>query len=604
MQRFFLIVTFLIASFSPPAYATEQPKGPEHGFELYGHPKYPADFKQVDYVNPNAPKGGEIRLSAVGTFDSLNPFVIKGNPAAGLYPLHPSFFYATLTDHSWDEPASTYGYIAETMEMADDQKSVTFNLRESAKFHDGSPITADDVVFSFDTLKAKGNPMYAAYYRKITSAEALGPKKVRFNFSVNDDKELPLIIGEIPIISKTYFAKHDFAKSDLTMPLGSGPYKITHVDPGKSITYTRVKDWWGENIPINKGRYNFDTIKFIYFRDSTVALEAFKAGDIDFRMESTAKSWATGYDSPALKKGDFLRKELKHSMPMGMMGFVFNIRKPLFQDINVRKALALAYDFEWANKNLFYGTYTRANSFFSNCELAATGIPTGEELKILEPFKGKIPEEVFTTEFKMPVNDNGHHIREQLKISKELLKAAGWELKGDTLVNKKTGEPFEFEFLLALPEQERVVNSFVQNLKMLGIKAKVRIVDVSQYTMRVNDFDYDMLLSGFGQSITPGNEQADFWGSKAADAKGSQNTIGIKNPVIDTLVEEIIHAQSRESLVAHVKALDRILLWNFYVVPGYYSGTHRIAYWKNFHGPDVLPKYHFDMNSWWYEAKK
>jgi microcin C transport system substrate-binding protein len=604
MYKYGLIGAVLISSFASIPLKAEQPKGPQHGLELYGTPKYPADFKNFDYVNPSAPKGGELRMSGFGTFDSLNPFVIKGIPAAGMTFLHPSYLYATLMEHSYDEPSSVYGYIAETAEVAEDKKSVTFTLRDSARFHDGTPITAEDVVFTFDILMKKGNPMFRAYYRKIKGAEALGPRIVRFNFSADDDKELPMIIGEMPILSKAFYAKHDFAKADLSMPLGSGPYTIENVDPGKSVTYKRVKDWWGADLPVNKGRYNFDTIKLIYFRDLTVALEAFKAGDISLRSEYSAKDWANDYDSPAFRNGDYIKREIPHTMPAGMMGLIFNIRQPLFQDRNVRKALSLAFDFEWANKNLFYNSYTRHNSYFSNGELASTSLPTGDELKILEPFKGQIPEEVFAQEFKMPVNANGHHIREQMKIARQLLKDAGWGMKDGVLVNKKTGQPFEFEILIKQPDLAKVINGFVQNLNSLGVKAKIRVVDTAQYTERVNDFDYDMIFEGFPQSNTPGNEQEEFWGSKSADAKGSTNYIGVKDPVVDALVEEIIHAQSRESLISHVHALDRVLLWNYYMVPGYYLPGYRVAYWKDFHSPEVIPKYNLDLNAWWFEEKK
>ncbi len=609
MNRICLAFAVFVSLFSmvhaaEPPKQPEQPKGPQHGLELYGVPKYPADFKHFDYVNPDAPKGGTFRVGVVGTFDSLNPFIIKGVPAAGMTILHPSYLYATLMDRSYDEPSSAYGYIAETVEIAEDKKSVTFTLRKNATFADGSPITADDVVFSFDTLKKKGHPTYAAYYRKINNAEALSPSKVRFNFVTDDDRELPQIIGELPILSKAYYAKHDFNKADMTIPLGDGPYKIESVDPGKSITYVRVKDWWGADLPVNKGRYNFDKIKFIYFRDPTVALEAFKAGDVDWRLEKVAKDWVNSYDSPAFRNGDYIKKEIKHEMPSGMSGLIFNTRKPIFQDVKVRKAIALAFDFEWANKNLFYDTYTRHNSYFSNCELASTGLPQGEELKILEQFKDKLPPEIFTQEFKMPVNAKGHNIRDQLRIAKKLLKEAGWEIKDGVLTNDKTGQPFQFEILLVQPDLERVINGFIENLKALGIKASIRVVDSAQYTARMDDFDYDMIFDGFGQSISPGNEQEEYFGSRTADIKGSKNTAGVKNPVIDALIEQIIHASSRESLVAHTHALDRVLLWNYYVVPGYYQGAYRLGYWKNFHFPPKTPKYNLDLNSWWYEESK
>ncbi len=603
MKPFNAIVIALLSCLLSSQSTAEQPKGPQHGLELYGSPKYPKDFKHFEYVNPDAPKGGQLVLGGSGTFDSLNPFVIKGTPAAGMSSLYPSYFYATLMQHAADEPLSTYGYVADTVELADDGKSITFTIREGAKFHDGSPITAADVAFSFNTLKEKGNPFYKSYYRKVLKVEALGTQKVRFEFTVAGDKELPLIVGDIPILSKAYYAKHDFNKSDIIVPMGSGPYEISDVDAGKSITYKRLKNWWGADLPVNKGRYNFDTIKIIYFRDSTVALEAFKAGDVNFRVENTAKNWVTSYDSPAFKSGEYVKEEIIHTMPSGMTGLIFNIRKPIFQDINVRKAVALAFDFEWANKNLFYNLYQRHNSYFSNCELASSGLPQSEELKILEPFKAQLPAEVFTQQFKMPVNNGTSGIRNQLRKAKELLQAAGWDVKDGELVNKKTGEPFDFEILIVQAELARVINGFVQNLRTLGINANIRVVDTAQYEERINSFDYDTIWGGFGQSITPGNEQAEYFSSKAADAMGSKNYIGIKNPVVDVLVEDIIHAEDRESLKAYVHALDRVLLWNYYMVPGYYLGAYWIAYWSDIKHPKVMPKYGLDMDSWWHEEK-
>lgn len=582
----------------------ERPPGPQHGLELYGTPKYPSDFKHFDYVNPNAPKGGTVRFSTLGTFDSLNPFVIKGVSAAGISMLFPSYLYVTLSMRSYDEPSSVYGYLAETMEIAPDNKSVTFVLRKEAKFHDGTPITAEDVAFTFDTLKSKGNPMFASYYRKISSAEVLGPLKVRFNFAVDDDRELAQIIGEMPILSKKFYKTHDFSKSDLTMPLGNGPYKIESVDAGKSITFSRVKDWWGAKLPVTLGRYNFDTIKMIYFRDPTVALEAFKAGDIDVRFENVAKNWANAYDNEAYKQGEFVKEALTIENPNGMSGVVFNIRKPIFQDPQVRKAIALAFDFEWANKNLFYGYYKRHNSYFSNSVLASSGLPQGEELRVLEPFKDQLPPEVFTQEFKMPVNDAAHPIREKLRTASKLLKEAGWEIKSGVLTNKKSAQPLEFEILIQQPDLERVLNGFIENLKLIGINAKIRVVDMAQYQERTNDFDFDMIMGSFPQSNTPGNEQEEMFGSKAADAKGSRNVMGLKSSVVDSLIEQIIHVQSREQLITFTHALDRVLLWGWYVVPGYYLGAFWIGRWKYIQRPEVMPQYNIDIDTWWYGEQK
>jgi microcin C transport system substrate-binding protein len=601
MNRIYLIAFSLLSFFLPNTLNAEQPKGPQHGLDLYGTPGYPKDFKNFDYVNPNAPKGGKLVMGAVGTFDSLNPFVIKGVHAAGMQPIYSSYQYATLMEPNYNEPMASYGYIAETVEVAEDQKSVTYVLRETAKFHDGSPIMAEDVVFTFNTLMKDGNPFYRSYYRKVAGVEALESRKVRFNFSTNDDKELAILTGQLPILSKSFYTKHDFKEANFTRPLGSGPYEIEKVDAGKSITYKRAKDWWGADLPVNKGRYNFDNIEVIYFRDATVALEAFKSGDVNFRVEATAKDWANSYDSPAFRKGDYVKLEIPNTVPMGMSGLIFNIRKPMFQDINVRKALSLAFDFEWANKNLFYGAYTRDNSYFSNSELASKGLPQGDELKLLEPFKTQVPAEVFTQEFKMPVNQSTNDFREQLKKARELLLAAGWDMKDNTLINKATGKPFEIQILLDRPEYARIYNSYVQNLKTLGINASLRMVDTAQYQERLNEFDYDMIYNGFGQSISPGNEQEEFFSSKTADVKGSRNYIGVKNPIIDGLIEGLIKVQTREEQLNYVHAQDRVLLWNYYIVPGWYLGAYRLAHWKQLHGPSITPKYNFDINAWWYE---
>lgn len=580
------------------------PRGPQHGVELYGTPKYPKDFEHFDYVNPKAPKEGRVTFSLIGTFDSLNPFVIKGTPAAGMVYLYPSYYYATLMAHSHDEPLSAYGYVAKTIEVAEDGKSVTFQLREEAVFHDGSPILAKDIVFSFNILKEKGLPFFKSYYRKVASAEALDTRTVRFNFTVGDDRELPMIIGDIPILSQDYYAKHDFSKSDLIPPMGSGPYQIGTVDPGKSITYKRVQNWWGQNLPVNRGRYNFEEIKYIYFRDDAVALEAFKGGLITIRAERIAKNWATSYESTALAKGDFIKKHIKDSNPNGMTGLIFNIRKPIFSDIRVRKALALVYDFEWANKNLFYGSYERSLSYFSNSDLAATALPSQAELKLLEPFKSQLPEDVFSQAFQLPVYKSQQDYRSQLKVAQKLLQDAGWEIRQGRLLHIKDGKPFEFQILIPDASFARPYNAYINNLKTLGITAGVRVVDTAQYQERLDNFDYDMITGGFGQSITPGNEQEEFFGSKSADHKGSRNYIGIKNAAIDTIIEQLIHTQNRQDLVTHTQALDRILLWNFYMVPGWHLDGTWIAYWKQIKLPEILPIYTLDIDAWWYEDTK
>lgn len=600
-----IFVSFLIlCSFWVEKSKAVPEKGrPTHGFTLDGDLKYGPDFKHFDYVNPEAPKGGSINFAAIGSFDSLNPFIIKGIPAAGMHPLHASYFYATLLDHSFDEPISAYGYIAEAVELAPDRTSVTFTLRKTAKFHDGSPITPEDVIFTFNTLKEKGQPFYKAYYNEVIGVEKVDSHKVKFIFQDGKNKELPVIIGEMQILSKAFYQKHKFDDASMTRPLGSGPYEIEDVVPGKSITYRRVKNWWGENIPANKGQYNVDVMKYVYFRDPTVAFQSLQAGTTDFRFENTAKNWAKAYTFPAVKSGDVIRLGVKHQMGAGMQGLAFNTRKEIFKDPRVRKAISLLFDFEWANKNLFYGLYKRTNSYFANSELASRGLPEGRELEILQAFNDQLPQEVFAKPFRMPVTDASGNIRPQLRQAKALFKEAGWHIKDHKMVNAKTNQPLEFEILLVQPDFERVLNGFIRNLKRIGVQARLRIVDSSQYVARLDGFDFDMNMVGIFQSESPGNEQLEFWGSKVANVKGSRNYMGIQNPVVDALVQEVIDAPNREELVHRTHALDRVLLHNYYVVPLYHSNKHLIAHWRHFKHPKVFPKYNMQLRTWWIDCK-
>ena len=566
-----------------------------HGMSLFGDLKYGPDFKHFDYVNPQAPKGGTMRYSAIGTFDTLNPFVIKGIPAAGIGGI-----FDTLTVRSEDEPSSEYGLVAEKIELAPDKFSVLYTLRKEARFHDGTPMTPEDVIWTFDTLRTKGPPLYRLYYGDVTKVEKEGERGVRFYFKSTENRELAWILGQMmPVLSKAYWAGRDFEKTTLDPPLGSGPYKIEAVDPGRSITYRRVADYWAANLPVNKGRHNIDVIRYDYYRDGTIALEAFKAGQYDVRQENVSKNWATGYDSPALRSGLIKKEQIPHRRPSGMQGFAFNLRRPLFQDPRVREALAYAFDFEWSNKNLFYDAYTRTRSYFDNSELAATGVPQGEELKILEKFRGQIPEEVFTTEYDPPEYDGSGNIRDGVRAALKLLKEAGWTFKGEKLVNDETGQPFEFEIILVQPEFERIVLPFKKNLERMGIDARVRTIDPAQYEKRMQTFDFDMAVVAFGASQSPGNELRDDWGSAAADEPGSQNVIGIKSKVIDQLIEELIKAPDRASLIAHTRALDRVLQYGYYVIPHYHVAAFRVAYWDKYRRPAISPKYAVGLDTWW-----
>jgi microcin C transport system substrate-binding protein len=595
-----LLLTIAAVTILPPAGA-QAPAAKVyvgHGMSMHGDLKYGPGFKHFEWANPDAPKGGDVKMATVGTFDNLNPFILKGHPAVGLRNV-----FETLTVSSADEPFSQYGLIAETIEVPADRSWVAFALRPEARFHDGSSITADDVVWTFETLKTKGHPQYRAYYAQVTKAEKVGERKVKFTFGAGDNRELPLIVGQLPVLPRAWWSKREFDKTTLEPPLGSGPYKVDAVEQGRSITYRRVKDYWGAKLAVARGRDNFNTLRYDFYRDQTVLLEAFKGGEYDFRQENSAKNWATAYTFPAVEKGLVKKEEIRHENPTPMQGFVYNTRRPLFQDRRVRQALAHAFDFEWSNKNLFHGQYARTKSYFSNTELASRGLPSPEELKVLEPFRGKVPEEVFTREYQPPVTDGSGNIREGARDAVNLLKEAGWVVKGQKLVNDR-GEPFQFEILIQDPQWERIALPFAKNLERLGITARVRTVDAAQYEKRTEDFDFDMTVDLLPQSLSPGNEQRDFWGSPAADTRGSRNTAGIKDPVVDKLIDLVIQASDRAALVTRTRALDRVLLSGHYVIPHFYLQAYRIAYWDKFGRPARSPKYSLGFDSWWVDPKK
>lgn len=567
---------------------------PEHALTLYGEaPKYPANFKHFDYVNPDAPKGGIFRQAGSGGFDSLNPFINKGVPADDI-----GMIYDTLARQSLDEPFTEYGLIASKIEKAPDNSWVRFYLRPEARFHDGHPIRAEDVVFSFQTLIKNGAPLYRSYYAGVDEVVAENPLQVIFKFKQTNNRELPLIIGQLPVLPKHFWENRDFTKGNLAVPLGSGPYKVGQVKAGRSITYTRVKDYWGKDLPINKGQYNFDVMSVDYYRDNTVALEAMKAGQFDYWLETTAKAWATAYDIPAVREGRLIKEEIPNGNPTGMQGFVFNLRRPIFQDIRVRQALSLLMDFEWTNKQLFNGAYSRAYSYFSNSEMASSGLPSQAELDILNPLRGQIPDQVFDQAFKLPVTDGSGMIRPQQRQAFQLLQQAGWKIVNDKMVDTE-GKPVSLEFLLAQPEFERVLLPFKRNLSDIGIDLVIRRVDVSQYITRRRTRDFDMVVGSFPQSSSPGNEQREYWDSSSADKPGSYNLIGLKEPAIDTLVDGLINADTRQSLIDHSRALDRVLLWGYYVIPNWYIKTWRVAYWDHIAHPKVPPLYDVGIPTWW-----
>jgi len=582
-----------------PAPAADADVRAVHGLAMNGQPKYPAGFKHFDYVNPEAPKGGLVRQEAIGAFDSFNPFIAKGVSADGL-----GLIYDTLTEHSADEPFTQYGLVAEKIEIPQDRSWVIFDLNPKAVFHDGHPITAEDVVFTFNLLMTQGSPLYRKYWADVVKVEALGGRKVKFTFRNANNAELPLIIGQMQVLPKHYWQNRDFTKTELNPPLGSGPYRIEDFKPGHFVTYGRVDSYWAKDLPVSRGRYNFAQIRYDYYRDNVVALEAFKAGEYDFRQENTAKAWAKEYTGPALERGLIVKEEIRHQNPQGMQAFFYNTRRPVFADRRVREALGYAFDFEWSNRNLFYGQYTRSTSFFSNSELASSGPPSAEELKVLAPFRGQLPQEVFTQAYQPPATDGSGNIRANLLTADKLLREAGWEIKDRRRVSEKTGQPLAFEILLFNPAFERIVLPFKQNLARLGVEAGVRVVDISQYTNRVRTFDFDMIVGGIGQSLSPGNEQRNYWSSTAADLQGSQNYAGIKNPAIDALIDLVISAPDRQSLIIRTRALDRALLWGFYVIPQWHLSYYRIAYWNKFSRPKITPKYALGFDTWWVDPAK
>ena len=597
---------FLATAAVPPAGAES---AISHAAAIRETPRYPVGFRHYDHVNPHAPKGGTVRRASVGsTFDSLNPFIVKGNPAAGV-----GLLFDTLTEDSPDEATASYGLVAEWIEVADDGSWTTFWLRPEARFNDASPVTPADVVFSLDILKAKGHPFYRGYYGSVRAAEPVagdtpsGPRHgVRFLFEAGVNQELPSILGQLPVLSRADWEGKDFSKTTLDPPLGSGPYVVEagSIDPGRSIDYRRAPDYWARDLAVNAGRHNFDRIRYDYYRDATVAVEAIKAGEYDLRRETSSKRWATGYEGPALEAGTLRRELLPNRLPAGMQSFVFNTRQAKFRDPRVREALGYAFDFEWTNRQLFYGQYRRSPSFFSNSELGSSGLPSPGELAILEPYRGRVADRVFTTAYEPPRTDRPRGIRQNLRRAAALLRDAGWTVRDGRLVETSTGAPMEFEMLLVNPDFERVGLPFGKNLERLGVRMTVRTVDPAQYTRRISDFDFDMVVGSFGITLSPGNEQRDYWSSAAADVPGSRNLAGARDPVVDELVELVIAAPDRKALVERSRALDRVLLWSHYVIPNWHLNAFRVAYWDVFGRPETRPAYGLAFDTWWIDEAK
>jgi microcin C transport system substrate-binding protein len=594
-----------------PALAQESSQGKvwRHGMSLFGDLKYPADFKHYDYVNPNAPKGGVARTIAYGTFDNFNLVVsgLKGNLAGPV-----SLIYDSLMASSLDEASTSYGELAEALSYPDDFTTATYRLRPEARWHDGKPVTADDVIFSFDTLK-KNSPMFIAYYSHVVKAEKTGEREVTFTFDGPGNRELPSIVGQLIVMPKHWWEgtdangnKRNILNTTLEPPLGSGPYRIKEFSAGRTVVLERVKDYWGAKVPVHVGISNFDELRYEYFRDRDVAREAFKGDRVDWILDMSAKDWSTAYDFPAVREKRVIKEEFPVNNEGRMQGFTFNLRRPLFQDVRLRRAFNFAFDFEEMNKQLFYGLYKRIGSYFDGLpDFMATGVPQGAELAILETVRDKLPAELFTTPFANPAGGTPENVRNNLREATRLLREAGFEVKDRRLVDGK-GAPVTVEFLTYDPSSERYILFYKPNLERLGITVNVRTVDSTQYQNRVQNFDFDIITDLWPQSMSPGNEQRDFWGSAAADQQGSRNSAGIKNPAVDAIIERVIFAKNRDELVASTKALDRVLLWNFYVIPHWNVSKRFYARWDRFSHHEPLPKYAsggLPTLWWWDEAK-
>jgi microcin C transport system substrate-binding protein len=572
---------------------------PRHGLSAFGDLKYPPDFSHFDYVNPDAPKDG--RLSMIGaagriTFDSFNNFILKGDPAQGL-----GLLFDSLMTRALDETDAIYGLVASSAEVAPDGKSVVFRMRPQAKFADGSAVTAEDAVFSFKTLKEKGHPSLAMPLRDVTKAEALDPHTVRYTFEGDLTRDLPLIVATLPLLSKAYYTEHPFKQTSLDRPLGSGPYKIAAFKPGTYVTYKRRPDYWAKDLNVNRGRFNFDELRYEYYRDRTLELEGLLSGIFDLREEFTSVNWATSYNVPAVKDGRLIRLTLPDDSPSGAQGFFINTRRDKFKDPRVREALGLAFDFEWSNKNLFFGLYDRTHSFFQNSDMMAVGPPSAEELKLLEPFRDRLPQEVFGQPYLPPVTDATGRNRENLRRAKELLNAAGFT----DYQNPGDGKVLDVEILTFSPSFERIINPYVQNLKKIGINASLRRVDPAQYERRMKTFDFDVTTQRYTMNLTPSVELKSFWGSEAAGIDGSFNLAGISDPVVDALIDKVVAAKNRDELVTATRAVDRVLRTGHYWVPHWYKASHNLAFWNKFSRPSIKPKYDRGViTTWWFDPAR
>lgn len=604
------LLSLFMAGLPAAAHAQTADGGWRTTSSLIGESKYAGGFQRYDHVNPDAPKGGTLNSVTSGTFDSFNPFIVRGTPAAG-FTQTGGILWDTLMDQSIDEPSTSHPLIAEAFRYPDDYSSATYRLNPAARWHDGKPITPEDVVWTFGVLK-EVSPFFNRYFANVTKAEAVGEHEVLFTFDQTGNRELPLILGDMPVLPRHWWEgtdaggkPRDVTQPTLEMPLGSGAYRIASFKPGSEIVWARVEDYWAKDLPVNVGRKNFDRRRYVYIQDENAEWQAFiKGGLEDMRPENSSRRWHTEYNFPAIEAGDVVKAEFPTEHGESMQAFVLNLRRPQFQDRRVREALTFALDFESMNRNLFYNSNTRTDSYFEGGELAASGLPEGRELEILEEFRDRLPKEVFEKEFKLPVYDSPQAERQNLREAVRLFSEAGWTIRGGRLVNDK-GEQFRIEFLGRGPTDEIITGSYIANLRKIGIDASLRIIDPAQYVNRYRAFDFDSLTGQFAQSLSPGNEQREFWGSQAADQPGSRNLIGIKDPVIDALVDKIIFATDREELVAATRALDRVLLWSFYVVPQWHRPEIWLAYWNKFGMPETQPAYAgVDIDSWWVDPEK
>ncbi len=589
------------ASADPPAAAPLAPQAEaRHALAMHGAPLYPPGFDHLAYANPQAPKGGTLTRAVPGSFDSLNPFIVRGQVAAGVRPYH----FASLLARSWDEPFTLYGYVAETVAVPADRSSVTFTLNPAARFHDGTPITVDDVIFTMETLRENGLPSFRRNYDRISAVERTGVRGVRFVFDDSADRETPMILGLMPILSREYHASRAFDRTTLEPPLGSGPYRIAEVEPGRRISFSRVRNWWAADLPFFRGLFNFDTMRFDYYRDSDVALEAFKTGAYNFRREGSAETWVTDYEGPDIQAGLIAMVELPHGRPSGLHGFVFNTRRPVFADRRVRRALGLAFDFEWVNRTLLYGQYRRITGMFTNSPLAPTGPPQGEELAMLAPFRDTLPDQVFGPPFAPPETDGSGRNRTQLRQARELLAEAGWTVRDGALVNTITGAPFAFEILLRDLSQERLALAFAGNLHRLGISPSIRTVDSAQYANRTDRYDFDMTITFWNVTLSPGAEQDFYWGSRSAGIPGTRNLAGVREPAIDALIDRLEDAADYETLRAAAAALDRVIMHGHYVIPLHFLDRDLIAYRGDLQRVEgYRPLYGTVVEAWWQPAE-